>query len=324
MRSRRSAQTRRVGVLRVFAAAVAAAFALAPSTHASQLIGRNATHVQIRVNEKQALVTFRTGKTAKHVLVWGAVNARPPQTTLPQVKFHVNYTGFGFAGGACKAYTGPSLPWLVAACDGPDGSFWAAQSFPQPLPDLGYVPWLHRQRDVWLEVSHWTGEVPQLTVGQDWVYGGKFREVYGQLSYLGVPVYGFKTTRYGVPLGGYGTLIYLDVLNSPAYGPGWRRENSFVPHKSSGGFCYGFYTFDPTKGGYHHPPGETSRRGPGVGELYRITAHGPGAAPDVGWTGPALGPYDRSDPQATAKEAAAITQIKSWGDGSCLAGHNDF
>ena len=314
---------RRIGTAAVVVTAVAATTFATPA-QASQLIARNATHVTLRVNEKQALVTFRAGAAAKKVLVWGAVNARPPQTAAPQVKFQVNYTGFGFAGGTCLPYTGPSLPWLVAGCDGPDGSYWAAQAFPQPLPDLGFTPWLPAQRDRWLEISHWTGPIPQLEVAQDWVYGGKFREIYGQLSYLGVPVYGFGTTRYGVPTGGYGTLIYLDVLNAPAYGPGWRRENSFVPHKPSGVFCYGFYTFDPTKGGYRHPAGVTTRRGPGVGEMYRITAHGPGVAPDVGWTGPALGAYDKGNPQNAELEANALNQIKTWGDASCTAGHSDF
>ena len=156
-----------------------------------------------------------------------------------------------------------------------DGSYWAAQSFPQPLPDLGFTPWLSAQRAQWLELSHWTGPIPQLVVAQDWVYAGKFREVFGQLTYGGVPVFGFHTTRYGAPTGGYGSLVYLDVLNAPAYGTGWRRENSFVTHKPSGVFCYGFYTFDPTRGGYHHPAGATGRRGPGVAEQYRLTAHGP-------------------------------------------------
>jgi len=114
------------------------------------------------------------------------------------------------------------------------------------------------------------------------------------------------------------------VLNAPAYGSGWRRENSFVPHKPSGVFCYGFYTFDPTKGGYRHPADATAPRGPGIGELYRITAHGPGVAPDVGWTGPALGAYDGANPQNAELEASALNQIKTWGDASCTAGHNDF
>jgi hypothetical protein len=313
----------RVTVWLFATAACVAAFA-APRAHASQLIARNATSVQLRVNQQQALVTFRSGGSTNHVLVWGAVNARTPQASNPQVKFKLNYRGFGFNGGDCKPYNGPALPWLVAACTGPDGSFWAAQAFPQPLPDLGFVPWLSSQRATWLEISHWTGPIPQLIVGQDWVYGGKFREVYGQLKYLGLPVYGFHTTRFGAPTGGYGTLIYLDVLDAPAYGPGWHRENSFVPHKSSGGFCYGFYTFDPTKGGYTHPPGQTAPRGPGVATTYRLTAHGPGAAPDVSWTGPALAAYDKTNPEDAALEQRALNQIKSWGDTTCTAGHNDF
>jgi hypothetical protein len=304
-------------------AAVAAAVA-APGTGASQLIDRNATNVKMQVNQAQVLLTYRVGGAAKHVLAWGAVNALSPNPNVPQVKFHMNYSGFGFSGGTCKPYTGPSLPWLAAACDGPDGSFWAAQSFPQPLPDLGFGPWTSAQRAVWLELSHWTGPIPQLTVGQDWVYGGKYREIYGQMMYLGVPVYGFKTTQYGAPLGGYGSLIYLDVLDAPAYGTGWHRENSFVTHKTSGVFCYGFYTFNPTTGGYVHPPGNTAMRGPGVGAEYRLTAHGPGVAPDVGWTGRALGSYDPANPQHKQLELSALAQIQSWGDKSCTAGHNDF
>jgi hypothetical protein len=87
-------------------------------------------------------------------------------------------------------------------------------------------------------------------------------------------VFGFGTTRHGVPTDGFGRLIYVDTCNS-AYGPGWKRENSFVPHNPTGAFWYGFFTFDPTKGGYRHPPAWTARRGPGTGEQYRITAGGP-------------------------------------------------
>ena len=316
-------QRRRTTQLLLAGAALAAGFAT-PSAHASQLLGRDATAVRLQVNQNQALVTFRAVGTERRVLAWGAVNARAPQSVQPQVRFHLNYTGFGFDGGSCRPYTGPPLPSLAAACDGPDGSFWAAQSFPQPLPDLGFLPWLSAQRRRWLELSHWIGPVPQLTVAQDWVYGGRFREVYGRLTYLDVPVYGFHTTRYGAPTGGYGTLLYLDVLAAPAYGSGWRRENSFVPHNPSGVFCYGFYAFDPTKGGYNHPPGQTARRGPGIGAAYRITAHGPGVAPDVEWTGPALGPYDKSSTQDASLEQNALNQIQSWGDQACTAGHNDF
>jgi hypothetical protein len=307
--------------LGVFATVAVAAALAAPASWASQLIGRNATPVRMQVNQGQALLTYGVSGRTQRVLAWGAVNARAPDPSRPQVKFHINYRGFGFTGGACKPYTGPAMNWLAAACDGPDGSFWAAQTFPQALPDLGFSPWTTAQRDVWLELSHWTGPVPQLTMGQDWVYGGKFRELYGQLTYLGQPVYGFHTTRYGAPTGGYGSLVYVDVLNAPAYGTGWRRENSFVTHKGSGVFCYGFFRFDPTNGGYTHPPGQTAPRGPGVGAEYRITAHGPGVAPDVGWTGSALGAYDGTDDQDRQLELNATDQIRGWGDRSCMAGH---
>ncbi|HEY2935568.1 MAG TPA: hypothetical protein VGJ25_03160 [Gaiellaceae bacterium] len=293
------------------------------SATASQLIDRNARDVSLLVNgDEQALLSYRAGGSRKQVLAWGAVNAHAPSPTSPQVKFRLDYRGKGFKGGGCDRYTGPPLPWLVAACNAPDGSYWAAQAFPQPLPDLGFTPWSAAQRAVWLELSHWTGPVPQLDVGEAWVYGGRYHQIYGRLIYQGQPVYGFHTTRYGAPLGGYGSLVYLDVLNAPAYGPGWRRENSFVTHNPSGAFCYGFYTFDPTTGGYQHPPGQTAPRGPGIAATYRLTAHGPGVTPDIGWTGPGLGAYDAANAQARQTQQFAVDQIKSWGERSCLAGHH--
>ena len=44
----------------------------------------------------------------------------------------------------------------------------------------------------------------------------------------------------GHPLDAFGRNIFVDTLDS-AYGPGWKRENSFLTHKPTGAFCYGFY-----------------------------------------------------------------------------------
>jgi len=315
-------------VSRTRAAALAVLLALgAPawtgSASASQLIDRNARDLSLLVNgDGQALLTYRVGSRTRRVVAWGAVNAHAPSRTSPQVEFRLDYRGRGFKGGSCPRYTGPPLPWLVAACTAPDGSRWAAQAFPQPLPDLGFTPWTGAQQSVWLELSHWTGAAAELYVGQAWVYGGRYHQLFGRLTYQGEPVYGFRTTRFGAPLGGYGSLVYLDVLDAPAYGPGWRRENSFVTHNPSGAFCYGFYAFDPTTGGYQHPPGQTAPRGPGVAATYRLTAHGPGVTPDVGWTGAGLGAFDAADPHARETLQFAVDQIKSWGDRSCLSGHH--
>ena len=296
----------------------------------AQLIDRNATGVRIEVNTKgEALLLYHAGGKAKHVLVWGAVNARPPNKSVPQVKFHVDYAGGwgkyrtlywkGFRD-QCAPYTGPALPNLVAACTVPDGSYWAVQQWPQALPDLGYTPWKPALRANWLEISHWTGPVAVIRAYTDWVYGGRFFEIFGQLTWGGVPVYGFGTTRYGAPTDGYGRLIYLDTFNS-TYGPGWRRENSFVPHNPTGAFCYGFYRFDPTKGGYRHPPGETAPRGPGTGDRYRLIASGPGVTPNVELLVPGLRGYDARNPADAQYQSEQTQLLRSLGDTSCLAGH---
>jgi hypothetical protein len=197
---------------------------------------------------------------------------------------------------ACRPYDGPPLAWFVAACKAPDGSYWALQSWQTPLPDLGFSPWLASQRAWELHLSHWTGPLAKLEVWTDWVYGGRFHDLFGRYSYLGRPVYGFHTTNVGAPTDGYGRLLYLDTFNS-VYGNGWRRENSFVAHNPTGVFCYGFYPFDPTKGGYAHPAGYKTKRGPGNGQKYRITVEGPGVTPDVMWQGQGLENYDPSNSQ---------------------------
>ena len=42
---------------------------------------------------------------------------------------------------ACAPYDGPALPYLVAACKAPDGTYWALQSWQRALPLLGFDPW---------------------------------------------------------------------------------------------------------------------------------------------------------------------------------------
>jgi hypothetical protein len=308
------------------ALAVAAALAVAGTASAAQLIDRDAAGLRLSVNAKgEALLTYRKNGAIKHVLVWGAINALPPTADAPQVKFRVDYAGgwgkyrrlyWQHFANTCKAYTGPALPNLVAACTAPDGTYWAAQQWSQPLPDLGFAPWLPTQRQQWLEVSHWSGPVAELETGMHWVYDGRFQSVFGRFTYNGQPVYGFGTTRVGAPTDGYGRLIYLDTLDS-AYGAGWRRENSFVAHNPSGAFCYGFYPFDPTTGGYHHPPGQTAKRGPGIGSEYRLFAEGPGVTPDVATTVQPLHPFDRGNQADVLLEQQAGDLIASWGDRSC-------
>ena len=108
-------------------------------------------------------------------------------------------------------------------------------------------------------------------------------------------------------------------MNAPAYGRGWRRENSFVTHKGTGVFCYGFYRHDPTSGGYVAPPSwpRHDRRGPGVGKRYRLTVPGPGVTPDIRWEGPGLHPYDPKNPDDVAYEQAGNAILDSYRDRLC-------
>jgi hypothetical protein len=85
-------------------------------------------------------------------------------------------------------------------------------------------------------------------------------------------------------------------------------------------WCYGFYSFDPTKGGYKHPPGQTAKRGPGTGDRYRLTASGPGVTPNISVEVPGLHPYDKNNSADIDYQRQQATVLLSWNDKQCRAG----
>jgi hypothetical protein len=281
---------------------------LAPAAaHASELIDRNATDVRLQVNAKdEALLSYTKAGQRKHVLVWGAVNAISPTPSRKQVEFKLDYSGGwgkyrkvlkeGSFPNVCRPYTGPALAWFVTACTAPDGTHWAVQAWQRALPNYG-VP-ASADRTVWeLRLSHFDGVLPVLTVQLNWAYR-RFDHIFGSFSYKGSPVHGFSSTPAGVPLDTFGRNLYVDTFNS-SYGKGWKRENSFLMHKGTGKFCYGFYRHDP------HPSG--------MGKKYRATIIGPGVTPDVMWEGQPLGAYDKSRDLALHEEQRSFYR----GDGLC-------
>ncbi len=285
--------------------AVAAALAATTAANASQLIDRNAARAALSLNAKgEAMLSYSAAGKLKHVLAWGAVNALPPTRGREQVSFKLDYSGgygkykknayWNSFGGSCNAYDGPPLAWKVAACKAPDGSYWALQSWQRGLANYG-VPPTPAQSVFELRLSHWTGDLPLLEISMDWSYK-KWDHLFGTYTYNGVGVYGFSSTSAGHPLDSFGRNIYVDVFDS-AYGSGWKRDNSFLTHRSKGSFCYGFFAHGS------HPAGN--------GTSYRATSEGPGVAPDVMWEGDEPGAYDR-DGDATANAA-----IKALGDRIC-------
>ena len=269
--------------------AVIAAVAVPSTASASELIDRNASKVTLQVQQNgQALLSYNARGKRWNVLAWGAVNALAPTTTRKQVAFRLDYSG-GYGTykrdvwktfkNACRPYDGPELQWLVTACKAPDGSYWAVQAWQRMLSNYGEK--LTPKSSVWeLRLSHWKGPVAQLTVNLNWAYK-KYHHIFGSFSYLGKPVHGFQSTSVGVPLDTFGRNLYVDTFDSK-YGKGWKRENSFLMHKGSGKFCYGFY--EHKWAGKSYPSG--------MGTRYRATIIGPGVTPDIYWESEALGAYD--------------------------------
>jgi hypothetical protein len=282
---------RRSIVLLVFV--LAAALAAGPA-FGSAIVGRNVSRATLAIDRHgRAHVAYRSGGRSEELTAWGAIDARAPSRSRPQVKFRIRYGAQG--GGVCRPYDGPPLAWLVKACTAPDGSYWALQSWQRLKPNYGGT------RGAWeLHLSHWRGALAQLVVYQNWVYR-RYRHLFGRLTYRGRGVYGFSATPHGSPLDGYGRNIYVDTFDS-AYGRGWHRENSFLTHHRGhtlGDFCYGFFPH------FGHPAGR--------GTKYRATAEGPGVTPDVMWADDDLGAYD----------AGVQSQMqgleRSWGDPKCRA-----
>jgi hypothetical protein len=254
-------------LLRVTLLVAAALLVACASASASQLIDRKASNVRLSVSARGvATVSYTARGVRKHVIAWGARDALGPTQARAQVKLRLDYSG-GWGSfrrpawqdrNVCRPYHGPKLPWLVAACTAPDGSFWAVQRWQRliPMRATGGTSELH--------LSHWSGKPASLQIRVDARAGADV--LFGRYTYRGMPVHGFRSTPRGAPLDTYGRNIYLDTYDS-AYGSGWHRENGLLARSPAGTFCYALGTAG------------------GKGTLYRATALGPGVTPIVSWVG---------------------------------------
>ena len=153
--------------------------ALASNASASQLVDRNASAIKLEVNSKgEALITYKAQGKQKHVLAWGAVNAIAPTRSRQQLAFKLDYAGgwgkyhsdyWKTFENSCGAYDGPKIAWFVTGCTASDGSYWALQAWQRMLPNYGVKA--TATQSVWeLRLSHWTGELPVLTIDTDWAW----------------------------------------------------------------------------------------------------------------------------------------------------------
>ena len=308
-------------------AAVGAAVLGAPASAlaSESLPDFNVRNPTLKVNAAgQALVEYTTERgVRRHVILWGAVNARvPPSQSVPQVRFQRDFSG-GFRiarralwkrfRNACRRYDGPWFAYRVAACKAPDGSYWALQSWQRRLPLLGFEPWLPIHRSYELHLSHWVGELPILEASVNWTHGLQWQGVFGRLLYRGYPAHGFSSSSTGNPRDRYGRNVYIDTLNS-AYGAGWRRESGILTHRPTGTFCHSFVPGQRPFAGY---PSQEARPS-GQGERYRITVMGPGVTPVLVWEAPGLPRYNGSaQHQAIEQKANSDFDRVMAGDRLC-------
>lgn len=297
------------GVITIGVLAVALSFA-AVARASEPLPDLNVRAATLEVNGKRALVEYTTARgVRRHVFVWGAINSRvPPRAGVRQVRFR-----YDFAGGwriarkqlwrtfrnTCGRYDGPPLPYLVAACKARDGSYWALQAWQRRLPLLGFDPWLPAQDDYELHVSHWNTELPVLEAYVNWTYGFQWQGVFGRLTYLGHPVYGFSSSNVGNPRDRYARNVYIDTLNS-GYGSGWKRESGILTHRGTGTFCHSFISGQRPHAGYPSAAPRPSSRG----ERYRISVMGPGVTPTLMWEAAGLPGFNGSSSHQALEQRA--------------------
>ncbi len=314
--------------------AAAALFGASVSmAQASEMVGSNVHNVHLIVGDRgvaQVVYTTSTGRVV-HVLAWGAINAREPSQTVPQVRFQLNFAGgYGSVWGngywakmhnRCRPYDGPALVNQVAVCVATDGSYWALQTWVRLAADGGWRSSPTAPTE--LHLSHWTGALPVLTISQNWERSNhSIDRVFGQFTYHGVGVYGYSSTRTGNPTDGYGRNIYVDVDQPLWYrtawslGLPWYRFNSGLAHRAGvgqllpngsgavgGDYCIGMW---PLYG----------RSLPANGLEYRATAMGPGVTPIV-----RAGPIFASAYSAAAqRRAISYEQTFTPASDSCHSG----
>ena len=310
----------RIAFVALLGLAVAGGLAAVRATASDAVTDTNLRAVTLAVNTKgEALLTYtRTNGTIRHVLAYGAINANAPvDANVPQIRFRWDYAGgwgkyrnaryWKTFRNACQPYDGPALPYFVAGCKAPDGTYWAIQSWQRLLPLLGFDAWKPEQVAYETHLSHWSGPLPELEAYAHWTYGGQWQGLFGRLTYLGQAVHGFSSTRDGNPRDRYGRNIFIDTLNS-AYGAGWKRESGILLHTPTGTFCHSFVPQRPFPG---YPSDATRPAAPG--ERYRVSVMGPGVTPVVSVEIPGLTATDRQ----SAGSMDAVWDRVMTGDARC-------
>lgn len=265
-------------VMLVIVAAWAMSLVRLPSAAGSEVVARGAHDVFLGVDgEGHALVSYTSHGRSHRLIAAGAINTA---STSPGGlrQFLITRSHPKAFRNRCAPYHGPALAWQIAACTAPDGSYWGVQSWQRNLPAFGRVP-TKFERLAELRLSHWSGQLPTLTMTLHWPIG-EWPKLLGTYTYRDRAVVG-RWTRSGAPLAWSSRQVVVDTWNSPL-GTGWRRVRGLRPRPPRGGFCY---VFAPS---HRHPSP--------LGTRFRATAEGAGVLPDVSSESSVVSFDPRADP----------------------------
>ena len=187
----------------------------------------------LQVNSRNvALVTYSVHGVQRHVLYWGAVNWADTFSRDYSGGWKSKVADYKRFSNSCKPYTGPPLPFMIAACDAPDGSHWALQQWQRLWKNYGG----DNAADE-LYISHWRGDIGELDDPDRLQLP---RQASAPVGHVHVPRQAGLRHSSGrsraCRTDKQGRNVYVDFLK----GPTWRRVNSFLTHPPTAGFCYTF------------------------------------------------------------------------------------
>jgi hypothetical protein len=329
---------RRTFVLLVLAAAIAA-----PVANASQVISTSTvTGLTLGVNSKgEALLTYKQGGRLVHVLAWGAINAIPPSTDLPQVAFKLDYSG-----GFDKYYnqdpavqklriefskirytpgylTSPVTKKLQQASESAR-NYWQTGGFSCTKYDGPALAWFvtgcKASDGTYWAVQSWQrllpdyGVTPSATQSAWEVHLAHWK---GALPELKIQTdwswhkwdHLFGTYTYdGTPVFGFKSTsvgVPLDTFGRNLY------VDTFDSQYGSGWIRENSFLTHTNTGVFCYSFNPHGAHPAGNGTKYRATILGPGVTPDVMWEGVPPGAYDKT------VDDGANQQIAALNDGQC-------
>ena len=219
----------------------------------------------------------------RHVLVWGAINARTPDSRPAAGPLLARLHGRPAAAAArpsgsasatpAAATTAPSSATSSPAARRRDGSYWALQRWQRNLPIRGLAAVDAWQRAYELRLSHWVGPLAQVESTRT----GRSRRRAGHLrphDIRGKPVHGFHTPSTASRRDTYGRcrLHRHARLGIRAGLEARRRQGAPSQERRL------LLQLRPP-GAAARLPDDRAPRGPGNGDRHRVTAMGPGVTP---------------------------------------------